>query len=59
MVCVLSMAAGACWVGLNMKMQIWEIRAAPLLCTVRSFNHAFNLLGRVFMFVHDGYSLQI
>lgn len=43
MVCVLSVAAGVCWAGLNVKMQPWGIRAAPLLCAVRSFGHAFNL----------------
>ncbi len=43
MVCVLSVAAGVCWAGLNMKMQPWGIQAAPLLCAVRSFGHAFNL----------------
>lgn len=45
--CVLSMAAGVRWVGLNMKMQTWEIHAAPFLCTVRSFGRARNLFGCV------------
>lgn len=45
MVCVLSVAAGVCWAGLNVKMQPWGIQAAPLLCAVRSFSHAFNLWG--------------
>lgn len=45
MVCVLSVAAGVCGAGLDMKMQPWGIQAAPLLCAVRSFSHAFNLWG--------------
>lgn len=45
MVCVPSVAAGVCWAGLNVKMQPWGIQAAPLLCAVRSFGHAFNLWG--------------
>lgn len=47
MVCVLSMAAGVSWVGLNMKMQPWVIPAAPLLYIVRSICHACNLWGSV------------
>lgn len=41
--CVLSVATSVCWVGLSMKMQTWEIQAAPLHCTVRNLDHAFNL----------------
>lgn len=32
MVCVLSVATGVYWAGLNEKMQPWEIQAAPLHC---------------------------
>lgn len=43
MVCVLLASAGVCWAGINGKMQPWGIQAAPLLCAVRHFGHAFNL----------------
>lgn len=38
MVCVLSVADGVCWDGLNMKTQPWGLQAFPVLCAVRTIS---------------------